>query len=160
MRTPPEPGAPVSPPESSSGGPIQPKPSKIRDFPPGARVRRRWEFNRIHRDGVRVRTPNFTVIGLRSLTQVRPRFGCAVSRKVGNAVVRNRLRRLMKEIFRLSAHELDLAEVVVVVRPSAARYVRPGFDALREELWPALQTAARRGAQQKKVRRGRARRRA
>jgi len=116
-------------------------------------VRRRWEFNRIHRDGVRVRTPNFTVIGLRSLTQGRPRFGCAVSRKVGNAVVRNRLRRSMKEIFRLSAHELALAEVVVVVRPSAAKYTKLGYHALREELWPAMRTAAQRASTQKKNKR-------
>lgn len=124
--------------------PRAPSPPDKLDFPPTARVRQRWEFDRIHRDGVRVRTPNFTIIGHRSLTQVRPRFGCAVSRKVGKAVLRNRLRRLMKELFRLRAHELPLVDVVVVVRPSAACYARPGLSAIEEELWPAIETAAKR----------------
>lgn len=122
-------------------------------------MRQRWEFDRIHRDGVRVRTPNFTVIGLRSLTKERARFGCAVSRKVGKAVTRNRLRRLMKEMFRLHSAQLPLVDVVVVVRPSAAEYARQGLAAMQAELWPAIETAARRALAGKPPRRGRPRRR-
>ncbi len=120
-------------------------------------MRRRWEFNRIHRDGVRVRTANFTVIGLRSLTEERARFGCAVSRKVGNAVVRNRLRRTMKEMFRLNVAELPLVELVVVLRPSAARYVQLGQPAMKEELWPAMLTAGKRAMTRSKSKRVRSR---
>ena len=47
-----------------------------------------------------------------------PRLGMSVSRKVGNAVRRNRIRRLIRESFRLLQHDLPTGyDLVVVVRP-------------------------------------------
>ncbi len=47
------------------------------------------------------------------------RFGVAVGRRNGNAVARNRLRRLLKEGFRLSKHRLPCAvDVVALPAPS------------------------------------------
>jgi ribonuclease P protein component len=46
------------------------------------------------------------------------RFGMSVSRKVGTAVRRNRIRRLLREAFRLMQHDLPRGyDLVVVVRP-------------------------------------------
>jgi ribonuclease P protein component len=48
------------------------------------------------------------------------RFGMSVSRKVGTAVQRNRIRRKLRESFRLLQHDLPKGyDVVVVVRPHA-----------------------------------------
>src|SRR5688500_14491592 len=47
-----------------------------------------------------------------------PRMGMSVSRKVGTAVRRNRIRRLLREAFRLLQHDLPTGyDLVVVVRP-------------------------------------------
>jgi ribonuclease P protein component len=51
----------------------------------------------------------------------RARLGVTVSRRVGNAVVRNRVKRLVREVFRLNAAWFAPGrDYVVVARPSAA----------------------------------------
>ncbi len=47
-----------------------------------------------------------------------PRIGLSTARKVGTAVRRNRIRRLLREAFRLMQHDLPRGyDLVVVVRP-------------------------------------------
>ena len=49
-----------------------------------------------------------------------PRLGLAVAVKVaGSSVARNRLRRLIRESFRLHQHELPAVDLVVSARPAA-----------------------------------------
>ncbi len=111
-------------------------------LPRAAHLTKRWEYQRVHRKGVRVRTKNFTVIAYRN--PVGPRIGYAVSKKVGNAPVRNRLRRLIKEIFRLIRSQLPAVDFVVIAQPSAAQFTRLGMLALNEELNPAMREASER----------------
>lgn len=69
------------------------------------------------------------------------RIGLSVSRKNGNAVRRNRIKRLFREAFRLSQNELSPGFDVVLV-PERDR--EPALSELQESLRRALQTLARR----------------
>lgn len=61
----------------------------------------------------------------------RARFGLTVSRKVGNAVVRNRVKRWLREAIRQEPHSLTGLDVVFIARGGAAT---AGWSALRSEL--------------------------
>ncbi len=70
--------------------------------------------------GVRSRDDYFTVYVLANAMQ-HPRLGITVSRRVaGLAVVRNRIKRHIRESFRLLKRRLPPVDVVIVANPAAA----------------------------------------
>ena len=76
------------------------------------RIRRRPEFERIYRDGVRIHGRFMTLFVLPN-GGTAPRFGVAVTRKLGSAVERNRAKRLAREMFR--RHKIAAGLDIVVV---------------------------------------------
>lgn len=57
------------------------------------------------------------------------RLGLAVSRRVGSAVVRNHVKRRVREWFRRHRGPLAGLDLVVIARPAAAALEQPAFDA-------------------------------
>lgn len=133
-RAPPDPSVDMSVPVLSTAG----------RFPREARVRLRSEYQRIHREGARVHTTHFTIVARPTLAADGARFGCAVSRKVGNAVVRNRLRRMLKEMFRRSRSSLPAVDFVFIAKPEARALASERLDTLAAELLDAIELAGRR----------------
>jgi ribonuclease P protein component len=89
-------------------------------FPKSARLRKRPEFLSLSRTGKKVHSPNFIVIS-KSNERGESRLGITVSGKVGNALVRNRIKRVVREFFRRRRHEwVPDSDIVVIARKGAA----------------------------------------
>ncbi len=91
-------------------------------IPASYRLRANSEFQKVRRAGQRVHCGPFIVHALfEGAEQGLPRLGLVASRRVGNAVVRNRGKRLFREIFRCHLDRLPAGSSFVVV-------LRSGYD--------------------------------
>ncbi len=88
-------------------------------FPKTHRIRSRLEFKAVFDSGVKVSKGSLVLFALANNLN-HPRLGLSVSRRVGIAVKRNRIKRLLRESFRLMQHDLPKGyDLVIVVRPHA-----------------------------------------
>jgi ribonuclease P protein component len=93
------------------------------------------EFERVYRQGTAYRGSLFSVHAFPN-EHGTPRLGLSVSRKVGNAVTRNAVRRRLREVFYICISEVSgNLDLVVSARPAAAEAT---FDELREEFSKSL----------------------
>ena len=82
-------------------------------------LKQNYEFRRVYNKGKSGVSP-FLVIYARPNRGGRNRLGVTVSTKLGKAVVRNRVRRRLREIYRLSQPELKQGyDIVLVARTRA-----------------------------------------
>jgi ribonuclease P protein component len=89
------------------------------------------EFERVRRDGSVCRG-KLILLGLLKIEDGNPfRAGFIVSRRVGSAVIRNRVRRRLREIVRRHQHQLhENFWLVIIARPEANR---ASYGALEDE---------------------------
>ena len=86
-------------------------------FPPSRQLRKGADYEAVFGAKVRESRGPLTVYA-KPNDLGHPRMGLSVSRKVGTAVRRNRIRRLLRESFRLLQHDFPRGyDLVVVVRP-------------------------------------------
>jgi len=106
-------------------------------FPKTQRLVRAAEFERVRREGRVIRGPLLS-LGILREGGGSMRAGFITSRKVGGAVVRNRVRRRLREVVRLQQRKI--VEGTWIVTIASARAARASYRALEEE-W--LRLAAR-----------------
>jgi len=104
-------------------------------FPASSRLRHKSQFDAVYARCHRLGDSFFSVVS-RLNDAAGPRLGLAVAVKVaGNAVRRNRIRRLIRESFRLHRHELPAVDLIVSVRAAARAAQAPVLRASLEALW-------------------------
>jgi ribonuclease P protein component len=85
------------------------------------RLAKKEDFNKVYRYGKSIANHQFVLYYLPLHVNDDFRLGVSVSKKVGNAVVRNRLRRMMKEIVRLNKESMaPHYDYIIIARKSAA----------------------------------------
>jgi len=112
-----------------------------RTFPRASRLRARTLYLGVYDRGQRIHSTFFVLFALRGATQTS-RLGITATKKFGHAVARNRIKRLVREIFR--NHRTDLTtpiDVVVNVRSNAKD--QP-LQRLEADLVPRLRELCRR----------------
>ena len=83
------------------------------------RIRQGSDFARLKRQGRRLAHGCLVINWLELSAGSQSRFAVITTRKLGNAVVRNRCRRLLRECFRLHQHALrQPVEMVMIARRS------------------------------------------
>ncbi len=104
-------------------------------FRPAQRLRRPGEFQRSYREGRRFQNAWLSAnVAANSGTQAR--LGLAIAaRVVGNAVQRNRLRRRIRESFRLRQLELPAVDIVIGARAAARGASAEAISAALARLW-------------------------
>jgi ribonuclease P protein component len=106
-------------------------------FPKRLRLLSRIDFREVYNDHA---TAGDTLIRLLGRLNDTPdsRMGLSVSRKVGNAVCRNRWKRLLREAFRLSREKLpEGLDFIVIPRENATPELEPLKKSLVDLAWRA-----------------------
>ena len=96
-------------------------------FPQSVRLRERFQFRELNKHGARISSADLLVRYRMNGLQFA-RFGITVSRRVGNAVVRNRVKRQLREAIRHHRHGLTGIDIVVIAKPSTTRLKHEGFQ--------------------------------
>jgi ribonuclease P protein component len=94
---------------------------KEQGFPRAHRLLRRADFLRVQQQGKRVHMAHFVMLVM-SARDSGTRLGVTVGRRVGGAVQRNRVKRVVREVFRRNRGLFPCdCDVVLVARPGADR---------------------------------------
>ncbi|HJY80095.1 MAG TPA: ribonuclease P protein component [Candidatus Binatia bacterium] len=100
-------------------------------FAKSARLLTRWEFLSLQQGGKRRHSPHFVVVSLPASGK-RSRLGITTTRRYGKAVVRNRMKRILREFFRTRQAYITPAQNILIIPKVGANAL--DFTQVAEEL--------------------------
>ncbi len=102
-------------------------------FPKAVRILRRSDFRKVYDEGSRFSSPYFAAFCLKSAEPTpHPKVGFTVTKALGKAVVRNRMKRRMREAVRLNLSALPPSWMVVM--NGRKGLLDADFSAIRREV--------------------------
>ncbi len=116
---------------------------KPEGYPAAFRLRKRRDFLRVQNAGPKHHSRHFIVMMVHGGADKPTRLGITVTRKVGPAVVRNRIKRLVREVFRRKRGSFAPGcDMVWIAKKSAASVAYPevitAMDALIKRAPPGV----------------------
>ncbi len=84
------------------------------------RLRNPKDYKQVKEMGCKLHTPHF-VLFIKKNDYSKPRLGITVSRRVGNAVVRNRVKRFLKEFFRSNKSSFSECDYSIIARHNSGQ---------------------------------------
>jgi ribonuclease P protein component len=117
----------------------EPNPKGTARFTKAVRLRQRHDFLRAQAQGKRLHTRHFGVV-LAPMAAGHPRLGLVVTKRLGKAVQRNRVKRLLREFFRRHQTGLPDFDLVIMAKKGAPAL---GYDQVEEELGRLLLSRTR-----------------
>jgi len=103
------------------------------------RLRKNEEFQLVFKQGKSFANRQFVVYVLKNAERKYSRLGLSVSKKMGNAVMRNRIKRLIKEIFRELGDRLEAGNDYIVISRKPVRTME--YSDMKDSLEHVLKKA-------------------
>ena len=95
------------------------------------RIKKKKEFDYIIKNGKKVKN-NFFILYYIQKKELKSRFGIAVGTKIGNSVIRNKLKRQVKEIIRININNFqNTKDYIIIIRKESLNL---SFQKMRENL--------------------------
>jgi ribonuclease P protein component len=118
---------------SETTEPRSDKPQRLRR---GDRLKKRYEFRQAQLSGRRIHTSHFLIVVQPNALQ-KTRLGITVTKKVGTAVQRNRIKRVVREVFRRNRSLFPASHDLVFIAKRGAADI--GYESLLSQLQRAAQ---------------------
>lgn len=109
-------------------------------FPSAFRLRLRSEFKRLSVEGQRLYGRYFYMI-VRRVDGDGKKIGISVSKKAGKAVKRNRIKRMIRELFRKQKGRFPENSHVLIGLKRGVKIAEHGFNELRDDVFHLLEEA-------------------
>ena len=101
------------------------------------RIRQKQEFRRVYEQGKKIVSSSFVLYLLQDYQQHVRRLGITAGKKLGNAVTRNRCKRLVRELFRRNKEKFPPGSDLIVL--VTRNMVGKCYTELEEELYSIRQ---------------------